>query len=158
MVTDTGKILNYRQLMRNPKYKNNQNTSSANESGRLKNGVCGRIKNPTNTIEFIRRNYIPQNRRKDATYGKFVSSVRPEKKEKNKTRFTVGRDKIDYPDEVGTPTEDMLIAKILFNSVISTKGARFMTIDISNFYLMTPWKLPEYIRIHVRDIPYEIIK
>ena len=33
-----------------------------------------------------------------------------------------------------------------------------MTIDISNFYLVTPLKRPEYIRIHVRDIPNEIIK
>ena len=32
-----------------------------------------------------------------------------------------------------------------------------MTIDISNVYLMTPLKRPEYIRIHVRDIPDEII-
>jgi hypothetical protein len=27
---------------------------------------------------------------------------------------------------------------MLFNSIISTRGARFMTMDISNFYLMTP--------------------
>ena len=79
-------------------------------------------------------------------------------KEKNITRFTVSGYRIDYPGEVDTPTADMLVAKILFNSEISTKGSRFMTIDISKFYLMTPLKLPEYIRIHVRDIPDEIIK
>ena len=72
--------------------------------------------------------------------------------------FTVGGDKIDYPGELATPTEDVLVAKILFNSIISTKGARFVKIDVSNFYLMTPLKRPEYIRINVRDIPDEIIK
>ena len=51
----------------------------------------------------------------------------------------------------------MLVAKILFNIVISTKGARFMTIDKSNFYLMTALKLLEYIRINIRDIPDETI-
>eukprot|EP00985_Skeletonema_marinoi_P021651 scaffold13386_cov154-Skeletonema_marinoi.AAC.8 len=51
----------------------------------------------------------------------------------------------------------MLVAKMLFNSVISTKGARFMTMDISNFYLMTPLTRPEYIRISLKDIPEEII-
>jgi hypothetical protein len=51
----------------------------------------------------------------------------------------------------------MLLAKILFNSVISTRGARFMTLDISNFYLMTPLKRPEYIRVKINDIPEEII-
>ena len=72
-----------------------------------------------------------------------MCSVRPEKKENNRTRFTVGGDRIDYPGEGATPTTDMLVAKILFNSIISTKGSRFMTIYISNFYLMTPLKRPE---------------
>ena len=87
-----------------------------------------------------------------------MCSVRPEKKENNRTRFPVGGDRIDYSGEVATPTADMIVAKILFNSVVSTKGARFMTIDISNFYLMTPLKRPEYISIHVRYIPDETIK
>ena len=69
----------------------------------------------------------------------------------------MGGDKIDFPGEVATPTAYMLVAKPLFNSIISTKGASFMTIDISNFYLMTPLKRPEYIRINVRDISDEII-
>ena len=92
------------------------------------------------------------------TYGKFVCSVRTEKKENNRTRFTVGGYRIDYPGEVATPTADMLVTKILFNIVISTKGARLMTIYISNFYLMKPLKLPEYIHIHVKDIPDDTIK
>ena len=92
------------------------------------------------------------------TYGQFTCSVRPEKKEKNRTRFIVGGYRIDYPGEVSTPTAEMLIAKVLFNSVISTKGSRFMTIDISNLHLMNPIKRHEYIRIHIRDIPDEIIK
>ena len=76
------------------------------------------------------------------TYRKFVFSVRPEKKYNNRTTFTVGGDKIDFPCEVATHTADMLVTKILFNSIISTKGARFMTIDISNFYLVAPLKRP----------------
>ncbi len=46
--------------------------------------------------------------------------------------------RINYPGEVATPAADMLVTKMLFNSDISTRGARFMTMDISNFYLMTP--------------------
>ncbi|KAL7476123.1 hypothetical protein ACHAW6_002002, partial [Cyclotella cf. meneghiniana] len=49
----------------------------------------------------------------------------------------------------------MLAAKILFNSVISTAT---MTMDISNFYLNTPLKCPEYIRMKITDIPEETIK
>jgi hypothetical protein len=52
----------------------------------------------------------------------------------------------------------MLVAKMLFNSVISTKGARFMTMDISNFYLMTPLHHPEFIHVKLSDIPDEVIE
>ena len=158
MDKDSGKLLNYRQLMRHPHYCKPWGLSSANEFGRLANGVGGRIKNPTNTIKFIHKHEVPKDRRKDVTYGQFVCSVRPEKAEQNRTRFTVGGDRINYPGEVATPTADTLVAKMLFNNVISTKNARFMTMDISNFYLMTPLKRPEYIRIKLADIPDEIIK
>jgi hypothetical protein len=33
-----------------------------------------------------------------------------------------------------------------------------MTMDVSNFYLNTPLKCPEYIQMKIRDIPEEIIK
>eukprot|EP00804_Cyclotella_cryptica_P030788 CCRYP_015047-RA/>CCRYP_015047-RA protein AED:0.39 eAED:0.47 QI:0/0/0/1/0/0/2/0/253 len=68
-------------------------------------------------------------------YGQFVCKIRPENKEPNRTRLMVGGDRI-----FATPTADKLVAKSLFNSVISTIGARFMTMDISNFYLNTPLK------------------
>ena len=90
MDEQTGRLLNYKQLMRYPKYKKIWSTLSANEFGRLANGVGGRIKNPTNTIKFIRKKDIPIARRKDVTYGSFVCSVRNEKPEKNRTRFFVG--------------------------------------------------------------------
>ncbi len=58
---------------------------------------------------------------------------------------------------MATPIAEMLIAKMLFNSVISTKGARFMTMDISNFYLMMPLHRPEFIRMKLSDIPNKVI-
>eukprot|EP00804_Cyclotella_cryptica_P010030 CCRYP_015426-RA/>CCRYP_015426-RA protein AED:0.44 eAED:0.58 QI:0/0/0/1/0/0/2/0/149 len=77
--------------------------------------------------------------------------------EPNHTRFKVGGDRINYPGEVATPTAKMLTAKLLFNSVISTSGAKFMTMDNSNFYLMTPLPHQEYLRLKLSDIPKEII-
>ena len=52
----------------------------------------------------------------------------------------------------------MMVAKLLFNSVVSTKGAKFMTADISNSYLNTSLTRPEYIRLKLTDIPDKIIK
>eukprot|EP00804_Cyclotella_cryptica_P028989 CCRYP_012408-RA/>CCRYP_012408-RA protein AED:0.21 eAED:0.21 QI:0/0/0/1/1/1/2/0/880 len=152
----TGKLLNYHQLLRHPVYQGDWTISSANEFGRLAQGVGGRIKG-TDTIRFIRKSDIPHDRRKDVTYGRFVCNVRPEKAEPNRTHFTVGGDRINYPGEVATPTAEMLTTKLLFNSVISTPGGKFMTMDISNFYLMTPLPGPEYLRLKLSDIPTEII-
>ena len=86
-----------------------------------------------------------------------MCNVRNEKAKKNRKRFVVGGERINYPGEVATPTADMLVAKILFNSAVSTRNAKFMTMDISNFYLMTPLKKPEYIRVSIKDISEEII-
>ena len=94
---------------------------------------------------------------KDVTYGQFVCNERPKKAKVNRTRFTVGGDKVNYPVAVSTPTAEMLVAKILFNSVISTKNSKFMTIDISNFYLNSPLR-PEFVKIKINDIPEEFIK
>jgi hypothetical protein len=38
------------------------------------------------------------------------------------------------------------------------KGAQFMTMDISNFYLMTPLHQAEFIQIKLSDIPNEVIR
>ncbi len=94
---------------------------------------------------------------KDATYGQFACTVQPEKVEPNRMRFTVGGDRINYPGEVATLTADMLVAKMLFNSVVSTRRAQFMTMDISNFYLMTPLHQPKFIRMKLSNIPNKII-
>eukprot|EP00804_Cyclotella_cryptica_P026917 CCRYP_014747-RA/>CCRYP_014747-RA protein AED:0.44 eAED:0.44 QI:0/0/0/1/0/0/3/0/248 len=56
-----------------------------------------------------------------------------------------------------TPTPKMLVARVLFNSVVSTPGAGFVTVDISNFYLMTPLLQPEYIRIKLSNLRQKII-
>ncbi len=154
MDKDKGKRLNYRQLMNSPKYKKAWSLSAANKFG----GIRGHTKNPTNTIKFISQHKLPADCRKDVMYGQFVCSVRPEKAEPNQMRFTVGDDRINYPREVAIPTAEMLVAKMLFNSVISMKSARFTTLAISNFYLMTLPHRPNFIQIKLTDIPDKVIK
>jgi hypothetical protein len=52
--------------------------------------------------------------------------------------LVVGGDRVHYPGNAGTPTTNLLTAKILINSIISTAGTKFMTMDIKDFYLNTP--------------------
>jgi hypothetical protein len=70
----------------------------------------------------------------------------------------VGGDRINYPDDCGTPTADLLTVKLLFNSIISTPDALFMTIDIKDFYLMTPMERHEYFRMKLDLFPEDIIE
>ena len=108
-------------------------------------------------MHFIQKYEVPYDRFKDVTYGKFVCVVRPQKAEPNRTRLTLGGNLVNYPGEVGTPTADMLLIKCMFNSVLSTPGAKFMGIDISNFYLNTPLPRYEYLKLKLADIPQEVI-
>ena len=152
----TGKLLEYKQLITHPKYREDWLLSSANEFGRLAQGVGGRISG-TDTIFFIHKHEVPEDRFRDTTYAKFVCNERPQKKEVNRTRMVAGGNRIQYPGEVGTPTAEMMLVKILWNSVISTKGAKYMTMDLKDFYLNTPLKRYEYIKMKLGDIPPEII-
>ena len=153
---DTGELLEYRHLIKNPKYRKEWGYSFGNEIGRLAQGMPGRTEG-TDTIQFIFKHEIPPDRWRDVTYARICCNVRPQKTEKNRTRITVGGDRINYPYDCGTPTADMLLIKMLFNSVVSTPGAKFMTIDIKNFYLCTPLKRKEYLRMHIENFPEDVI-
>jgi len=155
---DTGEYLNYRQLMRSTKHREIWSKSAANEFGRLAQGLKdGRVKG-TNTISFIQKDKIPQDRRKDVTYGSFSCDMKPNKTEIHRTRLTAGGDRINYPEDVGTPTADMTLFKIHANSIILTPGARCIMVDIKDVYLNTPMKRPEYMRLKITDIPDEVIE
>ena len=59
--------------------------------------------------------------------------------------------------ELTTHTSDLSTSKIMWNSVISTPGARFMTRDARNFYLATPLEKFQYMNILIELIPQEFI-
>ncbi len=64
-----------------------------------------------------------------------------------------------YPGDAGTPTADLLTVKLLLNSiVISTPNAKFMTMDIKDFYLNTPMARYEYMRLRIADMPEDVIE
>jgi hypothetical protein len=71
--------------------------------------------------------------------------IKDHKEEKERTGLTVGGDQIEYPGDKSSRTAGLTTAKILINSVISTPSAKFLVIDINNFYLSTP---PWTIRIY----------
>jgi hypothetical protein len=112
----------------------------------------------TDTIFFIPKDKVPQARVKDVMYGLITCLIRPEKtNEPNQTRLVAGGDRVHYPFDAGTPTTDLLTIKLLINSMISTPGVRFFTMDIKNFYLCTPMTRYEYRRPKLSNMPDDVI-
>jgi hypothetical protein len=136
---ETGDLLEYRHLMKHLKFKDIWTKSFGTEIRRL-----ARI---TETIFFVKKEDMPNNRKDDETYARIVSVYQGGKKNKYRTRVTMGGNLVNFPGDCGTPTADLLTVKLLLNSIISTKNAKFMTLDIKDFYLMTPMKRYEYFQM-----------
>ena len=161
---ETGTELEHRQLHKHPNYKQVWDESYANELGRLCQGIGKSPTEPTkkrvegtDTFRPIKHNDIPLDRRMDVTYTRVVCEVRPQKAEPNRTRITIGGNRIAYPGDTGTKTGSLESVKLILNDTLSTPNAKFACFDISNFYLGTPLDRPEYVRIKLSDIPQEFI-
>ncbi len=153
---NTGKLLEMWHLLVNPKYKELWGKSYTTELGCLAQFIPG-ISKGTDTIVFIARDEILFARLKDVTYGRVCIHYCPKKDDPNCTRLTIGSNRVDFPGDCGMPTVDMVTVKLHLNSVISTKGARYCTIDLKDFYLMTLMTCPEYMRVKIKDLPKDFV-
>jgi hypothetical protein len=137
---NTGNFLEWRQLCTHPTLSVTWNTSYANKLGRLCQGIRtspnkGKHLKGTNTLFPIPYDKIPSNRRREITYSKVISKVRPEKGDNaDRTPITIGRNNIAYPGDVGTPTGSIELIKLLVNSVLSQRNARLATMDLKNLW------------------------
>ena len=102
-------------------------------------------------MQLIQKHEAPHD--KTVAYARFVCNYKQQNKEKEQTQITVGSDRLEYQGEMSTKTAVLTIIKLLLNSVISSAGARFMTAEVKKFYLNTPMKDPEYMRIPTKLIP-----
>ena len=71
--------------------------------------------------------------------------------------MTIGRNLLDYDGNTKAPTADLVTIKLLLNSALSTPEAKFLTIDIINFYLEIELKNKQYMFILAELIPDEIM-
>ena len=131
-------------------------TSCANDFGRLAQGVGTRMPTGTNTIFFIPKSKVPNDRK--VSYINPVASIRPNKSEIHRVRLTAGGNRLDYPGITSTDTVSLTTTKVHLNSVLSTKNAKYMTIDIKDYYYGTPLTRYEYLRVKLKSIPEEIIR
>ena len=108
-----------------------------------------------NTLFFIPPSAIPQG--KIVTYGCLISTIRPAKAEKNRGRIIVGGDLLEYVRDTTTRCASLNTTNILLNSVISTPGGQFMTINLKGFNYNTPMDTSEYMQLPLAIIPQDVI-
>ena len=63
---------------------------------------------------------------------------RPQKPDPNQVRIRAGGNLVKYPAELTTRTVDLTTSKKMWNSVLITKDAKYMCINIKKIYLGTP--------------------
>ena len=150
----TGKKETLRSLLHNIKTRTIWSTAASNEYGRLLNGNDSGTKG-TNTMQPVALHNIPKDCK--ITYGTMVCDHRPLKTEPNRCRLVVGGDKLTYENETAAPAANLLEAKLIINSAISTPNARFFTMDIKDFFLSSTMPKAEYMKMHISEIPDDII-
>jgi hypothetical protein len=146
---ETGNLLDYCHLMKHPKYKDVWTKSFGTEIHHLAT--------TTETIFFIQRENIPDDRKGDETYARIICTYREGKKDKYRTCITMGGNLVNYSGDCGTPTANLLTVKLFLNSIISTPNAKFMTLDLKDSYLMTPMKRYKYFCMKLELFPQDII-
>jgi hypothetical protein len=137
-------------------------TFYSNELSRLYQGIgSGNAPNSksvagTNTFFCIHYNDIPLHKRKEICHTIVLC-------ESNQTRTTLTAHNHHWwhPHlllrQCGYNTASLELLKLLLNSVLLQKGARFSFIDPKNFYLDTPMPKLGYVCIKILDNPQEFI-
>jgi len=87
------------------------------------------------------------------TYVRVVVDYRPQKEDPNWIRVTLGGNLITYIGDTSTRTANLTMSKLLWNSVLSTERARYMCLDLKNFYLTAALDYYENMKIPLALFP-----
>jgi hypothetical protein len=151
-------ITKYKKLIEDPITARTWARAFGKEFGNLAQGDNTTNTPGTNSIYVMTHEQIlriPNDR--TVTYTRIVVDYRPQKADPNRVRLTAGGNLIEYPGELTTRTADLTTTKMLWNSVISTEDARYMCIDLKNFYLTENLDYYEYMKMPLNIFPQWII-
>ena len=80
---------------------------------------------------------IPKDGLNEICYTSVVCEVRHREKDSNRTIVTICGTNVCYPGYVGTNTASLELFKLMINSVLSRKGAKYVCFDIE-FFISAP--------------------
>ena len=150
-------ITQYKKLARDPdpEVRETWQTGFGKEIGRMAQGDDKTKTEGKNCIFVMNHAQIAKMyaEGKTPTYARIVVDFRPQKSDPNRVRITAGGNLIKCPGELTTRTADITTTKIIWNSVISTEGARYGCLDVGDFYLETPMDKFEYMKMPLSLFP-----
>jgi hypothetical protein len=153
-------ITSYKRLMNDPTTAKIWQTAFGKDFGGMAQGDEKTGQKGTNSIFVMEHDEITTAKKdgKQFTYARNVVDYRPQKEDPNRIRITVGGNLITYKGDVSTRTADLTTSKLLWNSVLSTAGAKYMCLDIKNFYLTAALDYFEYMKMTLTVFPKWIKK
>ena len=134
-------ISSYKRLMNDPETAEVWQTAFGKDFGGMAQGGDKTGQKGTNSVFVMTHKEIDiaKNAGQKWTYARIVVNYRPQKEDPNSIRITVGGNRITYKGNTSTRTADLTTSKLLWNSVLSTEGARYMCLDIKNSTSQQPW-------------------
>jgi len=153
----TGNIVSsYKKAMHDADIGNLWQTAFGKEFGGLAQGDTKTKTIGTNAIFVMTHNDI-KNYKGKYTYARVCLDHRPQKEDPYRIRVTAGGNLIKYIGKLPVRTDNITTSKLQWNSVISTKNARYMCIDLKNFYLTANLDYYEYMKMPLNIFPQWII-
>ena len=143
----TGEIIySYKRLMNDPATAKVWQTAFGKDFGGMAQGDLKNGQKGTNSVFVMRHKEIDVAMAAGHkwTYVRIVVDHQPQKEDPNQIRIAVGSNLITYKGSTLTRMADLTTSKLLWNSMLSTEGAKYMCLDIKNFYLTAALDYYEY--------------
>jgi hypothetical protein len=136
-------ISSYKKLMHDPAMAVIWQTAFGKDFGGMAQGDNKTGQKGTNAMFVMNHNKIKTILKagKKITHANPVVDHRPQKADPNRIRITAGGNLIQCDCESSVPTANIDIAKLHWNSVVSTALAKYMCIDIKKFTYQLPWTI-----------------
>jgi hypothetical protein len=148
-------ISSYKRLMNDPETAEVWQTAFGKDFGGMAQGGNKTGQKGTNSVFVMTHKEIDIAKAAGHkwTYARIVVDYQPQKEDLNQIRIAVGGNLITYKGSTSTRTADLTKSKLLWNSVLSTEGSKYMCLDIKNFYLMAALDYYEYMKIPLALFP-----
>jgi hypothetical protein len=124
IIGPNNKQMEYMAVMNDPDLQPLSKRGFSNEAAPLFQGI--RDIPGTDTYFFLELTNIPKDRK--ITYGKIVCDYKPHNKKKERVRFTVDSNRLDYSGDVAGSTADITTFKNSINITLSTEDTDMMMI------------------------------